>query len=146
MIAPARFTRIHSTSNLNGPAFLSPSKKPTALTSVDGERQGDLPRHLTPQRLHQHEAERHDDDRVKDLPNQSDGRRCGRPTRFRQAVVPVHPGHHVDPRNFQAISGDIRRASIPKGSISGNLLDGLLLPVVQRHPSSGLCQVQRHLE
>ena len=32
--APARVTRIESTSNLNGPAFLSPSRKPTALTSV----------------------------------------------------------------------------------------------------------------
>ena len=32
--AAARTTLIHSTSNLNGPAFLSPGKKPGALTSV----------------------------------------------------------------------------------------------------------------
>ena len=32
--APARTTLIHSTSSLNGPAFLSPRRKPTAFTSA----------------------------------------------------------------------------------------------------------------
>ena len=60
---------------------------------VDGERQGHLPRYFLADRLHEHEAERDEDDRVENLPDQPDGRRGGRPRGFRKRVVPFDPGH-----------------------------------------------------
>lgn len=35
------------------------------------------------------------DYRLKDLPDQSDGRRCGGPRGFNEAVVPLHPCHRL---------------------------------------------------
>ena len=60
---------------------------------VDGEWNGHPPGHLASECLHENEPERHQDDRVENLPDQADGGRCGRPTGLRQTVVPVYPGH-----------------------------------------------------
>ena len=60
---------------------------------VDGERQRHPPGHRRAGRLHEHEPEAGDDDRVEDRPDQADRRRGRRPARLRQRLVPLRPRH-----------------------------------------------------
>jgi len=64
--------------------------------------QGNDPGELTAKRLHENESEGNDDDGVKDLPDQADGGRRRRSTRFGQPVVPGHPIHRRIPIEEQA--------------------------------------------
>jgi len=60
---------------------------------VDGERDRDGPGDLLPRDSIEDIAEREQDDRVEDLPDQTDCRRLGSPSRFIECVVPVSPSH-----------------------------------------------------
>lgn len=60
---------------------------------IDGKRQGCPPPNLATTNLYEDEPERHEDDRIKNLPDQSNGRWYGRPRRFFKAVVPVFVSH-----------------------------------------------------
>ena len=60
---------------------------------VDGEWDRDGPRDLLAGDSVKDVAERDQDDRVEELPDQTDRRRLGSPSRFIEGVVPVSPGH-----------------------------------------------------
>ncbi len=60
---------------------------------VDGERDRDGPRDLLAGDSVEDVAERDQDDRVDDLPDRTDRRRLGSPSRFIESVVPVSPSH-----------------------------------------------------
>ena len=60
---------------------------------VDGEWKDDDPADLPSDRLHEDKPEADQDDRVKNLPDQADGRRGGRPAWFGERVVPFDPDH-----------------------------------------------------
>lgn len=60
---------------------------------IDRERNRDRPWDLLTENAIENVAERDQDDRVEDLPNQSDRRWLGGPSRFIEGVVPVSPGH-----------------------------------------------------
>lgn len=60
---------------------------------VDGERDRDRPRDVFSGNAVEDVAERYQDDRIEELPDQTDRRRLGSPSRFIESVVPVSPGH-----------------------------------------------------
>ncbi len=68
-------------------------RKGDVRDQVDGERNRDEPRDLLAGNTVEDIAKRDQDDRVKDLPNQTDRRWLRRPSRFVECVVPVSPGH-----------------------------------------------------
>ena len=97
-MARYKLTLVYDGSNFNGSQRQVPQaeldwRENQVGHEIDGERQGHPPRHLAPERLHEHEAESCDYNWVEDLPNQADGRWCRRPAWFPQSCIPFQPCH-----------------------------------------------------
>ncbi len=85
---------------------------------VDGERDRDSPRKLLMARAVKDIAKRDQDDRIKDLPNQSNRGWLGSPGRFVECVVPVSPSH-VGKLVVRRVKCESLETASHEGSIAG---------------------------